>query len=31
MYRIYANIIGAKVLFAKKNYKISINEIIKNN
>ena len=30
MYRIYANIVGAKVLFAKeKNYKISINEIIK--
>ena len=30
MYRIYANIVGAKVLFAKeKNYKISINEILK--
>ena len=30
MYRIYANIVGAKVLYAKeKNYKISINEILK--
>ena len=30
MYRIYANIVGAKVLFAKeKNFKVSITEIIK--
>ena len=30
MYRIYANIVGGKVLFAKeKNYKISISEILK--
>ena len=30
MYRIYANIVGAKVVFAKEvNFKISIQEIIK--
>ena len=30
MYRIYAQIIGAKVIFAKeKNFKVSVNEIIK--
>ena len=30
MYRIYANIVGAKVVFAKEiNFKISISEIIK--
>jgi histidinol-phosphate aminotransferase len=30
MYRIYANIVGGKVLFAKeKNYKISVGEILK--
>jgi len=30
MYRIYANIVGAKVLYAEeKNYKISVSEIIK--
>ena len=31
MYRIYAKIVGAKVIFAKeKNFKVSISEIIKN-
>jgi histidinol-phosphate aminotransferase len=30
MYRIYANIVGAKVVFAKEvNFKISSNEILK--
>ena len=30
MYRIYANIVGAKVVFAKEiNFKVSITEIIK--
>ena len=30
MYRIYAKIVGAKVIFAKEiNFKISINEILK--
>ena len=31
MYRIYAKIVGAKVIFAKENnFKVSIPEIIKN-
>ena len=30
MYRIYAKIVGAKVIFAKeKNFKVSISEILK--
>ena len=30
MYRIYAKIVGAKVIFAKeKNFKVSVSEIIK--
>ena len=30
MYRIYASIVGAKVIFAKeKNYKVSVENIIK--
>ena len=31
MYRIYSKIVGAKVVFSKeKNFKVSINEILKN-